>query len=318
MVQENYPQLPHEFVEIGEGCLSKSVAKLPKYVLSADQQQAMQAAIKQSDDELTKSQQISVTLQTLRCYACHERDGIGGVSGDRDPYFLTTNENLGPQGRIPPPLTGVGAKLKPKWMRQVLVSGRAIRPYVETRMPQYGADHVSHLVELFQQVDELPQVVVHEFDDPKEIRKVGTELVGSGGLNCVACHTFQQKPALTMPGVDLTEMAERLHKEWFFQYMRSPQAISPNTVMPSFWPGGKAIRKEILDGDTDQQIGAVWEYLQDGRQARVPRGLRREPIELLASDGHAAMLRRSYQGIGNGASGSATPEASILHLMQSS
>ena len=90
-----------------------------------------------------------------------------------------------------------------------------------------------------------------------------------------------------MPGVDLTEMADRLHKEWFFHYMRSPQAISQNTVMPSFWPGGKAIRKEILDGDTDQQIGAVWEYLQDGRQARVPRGLRREPIELLASDGHA-------------------------------
>jgi hypothetical protein len=98
--------------------------------------------------------------------------------------------------------------------------------------------------------------------------------------------------------VDLTEMADRLHKEWFFHYMRSPQAISQNTVMPSFWPGGKAIRKEILDGDTDQQIGAVWEYLQDGRQARVPRGLRREPIELLASDGRAAMLRRSYQGIG--------------------
>ncbi|HBV66716.1 MAG TPA: hypothetical protein DEF45_27295 [Rhodopirellula sp.] len=281
-----------------EGCLSESVAELPEYVLSAGQRLAMQAAIKQSGDQLTNSQQISVTLQTLRCYACHERDGIGGVSGERDPYFLTTNENLGPQGRIPPPLTGVGAKLKSKWMRQVLVSGRAIRPYVETRMPQYGADHVSHLVDLFQQVDDLPQVVMHEFDDPKEIRKIGTELVGSGGLNCIACHTFQQKPALTMPGVDLTEMAERLHKEWFFRYMRSPQAISPNTVMPSFWPGGKAIRKEILEGNTVQQIGAVWEYLRDGRQARVPRGLQREPMELLASDGHAAMLRRSYQGIG--------------------
>ncbi|MDA7914935.1 c-type cytochrome [bacterium] len=289
---------PMSSLRSGEGCLSKSVAKLPEYVLSDDQRNAMQAAIKKAGDELTKSQQINATLQTLRCYACHERDGIGGVGGERDPFFLTTNENLGPQGRIPPPLTGVGAKLKPKWMRQVLVSGRAIRPYVETRMPQYGADHVAHLVDLFQQVDELPHVVIHEFDDPKEIRKVGTELVGSGGLNCIACHTFQQKPALTMPGVDLTEMAERLHKEWFFQYMRSPQAISPNTVMPSFWPGGKAIRKEILDGDTDQQIGAVWEYLQDGRQARVPRGLRREPIELLASEGHAAMLRRSYQGIG--------------------
>ena len=289
---------PFRSLRSGEGCLSKATGKWPAFELSDGQRAAIQAAIEQSGNELTKSQQISVTLQTLRCYACHERDGIGGVSDARDPYFLTSNENLGPQGRIPPPLTGVGAKLKPKWMRQVLVSGRAIRPYVETRMPQYGADHVSHLVDLFQQVDELPQVAMHEFGDPKEIRKIGTELVGSGGLNCIACHTFQQKPALTMPGVDLTEMAERLHKEWFFQYMRSPQAISPNTVMPSFWPGGKAIRKEILDGDTDQQIGAVWEYLQDGRQARVPRGLRREPIELLASDGRAAMLRRSYQGIG--------------------
>ena len=281
-----------------QGCLSQTPGEWPVYRVSDVQRDAIQAAIKQSGDELTKSQQINVTLQGLRCYACHQRDGIGGVSGERDPYFLTANENLGPQGRIPPPLTGVGAKLKPKWMRQVLISGRGIRPYVETRMPQYGAEHVAHLVDLFEQVDELPKVSTHVFDDPKEIRKIGTELVGSGGLNCIACHTFQQKPALTMPGVDLTEMADRLHKEWFFRYMRSPQAISPNTVMPSFWPGGKAIRKEILDGDTDQQIGAVWEYLQDGRQARVPRGLRREPIELLASDGRAAMLRRSYQGIG--------------------
>lgn len=282
----------------GQGCLSQTPGEWPVYRVSDVQRDAIQAAIKQSGDELTKSQQINVTLQGLRCYACHQRDGIGGVSGERDPYFLTANENLGPQGRIPPPLTGVGAKLKPKWMRQVLISGRGIRPYVETRMPQYGAEHVAHLVDLFEQVDELPEVSTHVFDDPKEIRKIGTELVGSGGLNCIACHTFQQKPALTMPGVDLTEMADRLHKEWFFRYMRSPQAISPNTVMPSFWPGGKAIRKEILDGDTDQQIGAVWEYLQDGRQARVPRGLRREPIELLASDGRAVMLRRSYQGIG--------------------
>jgi len=289
---------PFRSLRTDQGCLSQATGEWPAYQMSDVQRDAIQAAIKQSGDELTKSQQINVTLQALRCYACHQRDGIGGVSGERDPYFLTANENLGPQGRIPPPLTGVGAKLKPKWMRQVLVSGRAIRPYVETRMPQYGAEHVAHLVDLFQQVDELPEVSTHEFDDPKEIRKVGTELVGSGGLNCIACHTFQQKPALTMPGVDLTEMADRLHKEWFFHYMRSPQAISQNTVMPSFWPGGKAIRKEILDGDTDQQIGAVWEYLQDGRQARVPRGLRREPIELLASDGRAAMLRRSYQGIG--------------------
>ncbi len=68
--------------------------------------------------------------------------------------------------------------------------------------------------------------------------------------------------------------------------------------MPSFWPGGKAIRNEILDGDPHQQIEAIWQYLLDGRQARAPRGLHLEPIELLATDDQAVMLRRSYQGIG--------------------
>jgi hypothetical protein len=92
-------------------------------------------------------------------------------------------------------------------------------------------------------------------------------------------------------------MAERLQKEWFYRYLQSPQSLSPRTVMPTFWPGGKAIRQDILDGQAEQQIEAIWQYLQEGRQARTPRGLVQEPIELLAGD-EAVMLRRSYQGIG--------------------
>ena len=57
------------------------------------------------------------------------------------------------------------------------------------------------------------------------------------------------------------------------------------------------MRKDILAGNADQQIEALWQYLLDGRQARTPRGLIREPIELLATD-EAVMLRRSYSGIG--------------------
>jgi hypothetical protein len=237
-------------------------------------------------------------METFRCFACHTRDDLGGVSDDRNEFFHTANQNLGPQGRLPPTLTGVGAKLKPKWLREVLVSGREIRPYMKTRMPQYGTLNVAHLVDLFQQVDHLPEVELGRVTDRKEIKKVGTELVGSGGLNCIACHTFQQKLSQTMPAVDLTEMSERLHKQWFFQYLRSPQLLSPYTVMPSFWPGGQAIRKDILEGETNQQIEAIWQYLLDGRQARTPRGLHREPIELLATADQAVMLRRSFQGIG--------------------
>ncbi|MFK7822413.1 MAG: hypothetical protein AB8G99_27205, partial [Planctomycetaceae bacterium] len=56
-------------------------------------------------------------------------------------------------------------------------------------------------------------------------------------------------------------------------------------------------RQDILDGDSHQQIAAIWEWMKEGRQARTPRGLVRKPMELLASN-EAVMLRRSYPGIG--------------------
>ena len=97
-----------------------------------------------------------------------------------DTYFHSQNENLGPQGRIPPTLTHVGAKLKPKWMRQVLVSGRAIRPYINTRMPQYGTENVEPLVPLFQELDELPPIDRAPIGDPSRPRSWGRSWLAAG------------------------------------------------------------------------------------------------------------------------------------------
>ncbi len=284
-------------VRLEEGCLSGRSGNWPTFSLSAAQRDSIRAALSRETQDLSRQEQLGVTLTAFRCLNCHQRDELGGASADRNPHFQTTNQNLGPQGRIPPTLTGVGAKLNAKWMRQVLVSGRAIRPYVLTRMPQYGTENVEHLVDLFQEADELPAVDYPKFKDQKEMRKVGGEMVGTGGLNCIVCHTFQLKKAANMPAVDLTQMAERLQQDWFYHYMRNPQQLSRNTIMPSFWPGGRAMRRDILDGDRDMQIEAIWQYPPDGRQARTPRGLIREPLELLATD-EAVMLRRSYPGIG--------------------
>jgi putative heme-binding domain-containing protein len=280
-----------------EGCLSDKKGNWPAYQLNDSQRALIRAALRRETKALTDKERVDLTLSAFNCLSCHQRGELGGVSPERDEYFQTTNQNLGQQGRIPPTLTGVGAKLKPKWLREVLVSGRAIRPYMQTRMPQFGADNVGHLVSLFERTDQVAEVKFAQYPDQEQIKKAGHALVGSGGLNCIACHTFQQKPAETMPAVDLTEMAVRLRQEWFYQYMRDPQRISPNTVMPSFWPGGHAMRKDILQGDTDLQIEALWQYLLDERQARTPQGLINEPMELIATD-EAVMLRRSYNEIG--------------------
>ena len=283
--------------KLDAGCLSGRTGAWPRYSLSAADTAAIRAALS-STPKLNAEDHIAVHLTSQRCLNCHTRGDLGGIADNRDSYFQTINPNLGPQGRVPPPLTGVGAKLKPQWMRQVLVLGRGIRPYVKTRMPKFEAANVESLIDRFQELDhqtELPSI--KHAVKKQDMRKAGYELAGTGGLNCIVCHTFQGKPAATMPAVDLTNMAERLHKDWFRRYMRDPQRLSPNTVMPSFWPGGKAIRKDVLAGDPDQQVEALWEWLLEGRQARAPRGLIRKPMELLATD-EAVMLRRSYQNIG--------------------
>lgn len=278
----------------GQG--SETPTRAPKFSLTVSERSNIQAALASIETSLSPQDHIDISLTHFNCTSCHSRDNLGGVSDERSQYFQTTNLNLGEQGRIPPSLTGVGAKLKPKWMRDVLVNSRNIRPYMKTRMPQFGEENIGHLIDLFQKHDQLKQADFATFDDQKAMRQEGLELVGNKGLNCVACHTYQFKISDTMPAVDLTEMSDRLKKNWFYQYMLAPQAYSPNTVMPSFWPSGKSIRPD-LPGTPEHQVEAVWQYLLDGRQARAPRGVIREPLEIVVKQ-KARMLRRSYPNIG--------------------
>jgi len=281
-----------------KGCLAAAGNRgaAPKFELTEAELKQITAALPSISQKLKPDQQINVSLKAFNCIACHSRDDLGGVSVDRNPHFKTEDQNLGEQGRLPPTLTGVGAKLKPAWMRDVMVNGRKIRPYMNTRMPQFGEDNIGHLLPLFQATDKLSPTEFSKFDDQQAMRKKGHVLAGEKGLNCVACHTYKYKISDTMPAVDLTEMAERLKKDWFFQYMKDPQAFVPNTVMPSFWPDGKAIRADI-EGDADHQVEALWQYLIDGRQARTPAGVLREPLEIVVTD-EARLLRRAYPGIG--------------------
>ena len=296
-------------VDADRGCLSDAAdGEWPGYNLTETERQLLSQFVGGHLSE--EPQPVMAAMATLRCYSCHQRDGVGGVDPDRDEYFRTVDFNLGPQGRIPPPLTGVGNKLNPRWLRQVLVSGRSVRPYMKTRMPRFGVQQVEPLVDLLTAQDDQPDREYRQFADNrerKEPKAAGHQLAGNQGLNCIACHTFQRKPAATMSALDLTEMTERLQRDWFVDYLLQPQRMSPGTVMPSFWPGGRAIRRQILDGDTNQQLEALWVYLEEGRQARVPSGLIQESLQLLATD-EAVMLRRSWPGIGKRGIGVGYPE----------
>ena len=283
-------------VRAGEGCLSEQRGAWPHYPLSATQRAAMQAALADGARAWEPAAMVQFTLTRLNCIACHQRDELGGVATTRSEYFTGSEESLGEQGRIPPPLTGVGAKLKSPWLREVVANGAGVRPSMNTRMPKFGAAHTEPLVAWLKQIDALPPAKFERVPRAAKPDNVGRELAGTKGLNCIACHTFRGRKA-AIGGPELTTMTERLEESWFHHFLAQPQRFAPLTVMPGFWPDGKSPLPDVLGGDPGQQRDALWQFLSRGPEAGEPAGLVLEPLVLEVRD-EAVIVRRAFPGIG--------------------
>ncbi len=283
-----------EDADFTRGCLSDATGPGPRYRLSEAQVQAIAAALRAKPGADSDKLVVAKTMTAFRCIACHVRDDYGGVPEEYNPFFTGSEPNLGDDGRIPPPLTLLGAKLRPAWMKKVLFDGESVRPYMGTRMPQYGVANLGHLPELVRRLDvlESPPMTIppSEHRSPseqaleKELRAGGRELLGDKGLNCIACHRFNGKPALANQGMDLMTTFPRLEPGYFNRYLRNPGAFRPRTIMPSAWPDGVAVHKTILDGDADKQITAIWYYLSLGTSAADPPGLRPVNTQITVDD----------------------------------
>jgi len=295
------------------GCLSATPGKSPRFNLSDDQTKAIRAALAQKPDPISDKTLLATTLTAFNCIACHVRDDFGGVSADRNPHFTTSEINLGDEARIPPPLTLVGAKLQPVALKKMLFDGDSVRPYMFTRMPQYGELNLAHLPKLFARMDAVKKF---EFSLPnvenrnekerareQEMRAAGRELLGNKAFNCVACHSFNGKSS-GFKGIDLMISYQRLQPSWFYRYMIDPGAFRPRTIMPTSWPDGKANSKTVLNGNTDRQIEAIWYYLSLGTSAADPSGITTTATKLDVTDATRTYRGRSsvagYRGIAVG------------------
>ncbi len=297
-----------------DSCIGKAVAKgLPKYALSDEARAAVQTtlgALGELAKPLAPAEQINRTMSALNCFACHNRAQRGGAEGPRRDYFTSAGgADVGDEGRLPPSLNGVGAKLKPEAIASILWQGAVARPYMQTRMPQFGEENVKHLVPAFDSADSTSNPLPEPPAFASSV-STGRKLVGVNGLACVACHTFKQQQ-LGIPAVDLTLMHNRLKFDWFHRYVIDPQSLRPGTRMLSFWPGGHAVNKQIAGGDTDRQIEAIWYYLAKGAEADPPDGLIKAKMELVP-DKEAIIYRNFILGAGARAIGVGYPERANL------
>lgn len=298
------------------GCLADHVpAGAPKFDLSPAQRAALRktvAAAAKLPQPLAPGLRVAQTMTRLNCYACHSRKGLGGpFEAGRSDWFKVHGEaDLGDEGRVPPHLSLVGMKLKPAWLTKVIAEGPKVRPYMATRMPQFGSAHAAALAPAFIEADKQPDAQPEPSLTERDAR-FGWKLVGRDGLSCIACHTFTTYGSMGIPALALEEMAGRVTWDWFRRYLPDPASLRPGTRMPTFWPEGKAVNTAILGGQTDPQIKAIWAWLNDGAKAEVPSGLVRGRKEIVA-DKEAVIYRHFIEGAGSRAIGVGYPEKANL------
>jgi len=275
-------------------CLANPTAGMPRYGLDAAQAEAIRVALRatSSADESESGQLVHHRMLQLNCYACHQRDtvlsqgdkaaSLGGVGRYRKPYFeMVEQVDLGDEGRLPPPLTGVGNKLLPKVLKAVFDQRTAVyRRHMKARMPAYHTNAVKDLVEKLPVVDQAgnkgESVVFGKVSD--SLLRAGHELSGTG---CVECHYYRGESLPGVVGLDLAGITSRVRPEWFHDFVLDPGALKSRTRMPTFFPDGKSNRPDLLDGDVEKQIASLWFYLKDITNQPLP-----EKIEKVRSQNY--------------------------------
>ncbi|WDQ15305.1 c-type cytochrome [Rhodopirellula sp. P2] len=256
-------------------------------------------------------QLIQQRFLELNCYACHEREEIGGVGRYRKAHFESTAlADLGDEGRLPPGLTGVGAKLTSAWMRKVLEGHPAtrLRPHMTIRMPKFPQPEVEPLVRALEAADQgSPLSDADVFADHVPLAETGMRLTQVG---CIQCHVFDGQALAGVVGIDLGGVTNRIRPSWFREFVLDPGSRKRGTRMPSFFPDGTSQSPNVFGGDAEKQIAALWSYLKHSDQVGVPPKI----AEALAANYELKpvetplMLRTFMQGVGTHAIAVGFPE----------
>ncbi|MFN5284405.1 MAG: hypothetical protein ACK5KS_06240, partial [Planctomyces sp.] len=223
----------------------------------------------------------SLLLRRNGCLACHERDGVSGLSA-RAAEIESRREDLRGQSEylIPPALTAVGDRLRDEVLLEA-IQGRSVErrlPWLLVRMPRFpladseAATIAGGLIAEDRIPDEADSLRADLFEhlNPQhpslatsEQLVSGTQMAGAAGFNCIACHKAGRfEPRNVAPGTrgsDLLVMGRRLRSRYFMRWMQNPIRVLPGIEMP-------AIRRP-LDRDPaeslNQQFAVLWTALAD-------------------------------------------------------
>jgi mono/diheme cytochrome c family protein len=215
-----------------------------------------------------------VAFKRFNCLACHNRDGEGGLTPDLVEELRRYEKAENAEAVSPPPLTGVGHKLRTPWLREVLTRAGRARPWMALRMPQFGEAQVGRLPEALAALEGAePDDQVHKVPLTSAKIDAGRFLIGKNAFGCISCHDLARIPNTGTRGPDLAFMNQRVRYEWYRRWLEQPQRLAPGTRMPTVFNEGKSTIPTVLGGSPDAQAEAMWAYLSLGPGLPLPEGL---------------------------------------------
>lgn len=247
----------------------------PNWALDPAQIKAIKAAMAslKNPETTTKPDELPFRLLQQNCYACHDRNQLGGIGRYRKPYFETVGHvDIGDEGRLPPTLTVVGSKHTTNWINNVLNGKGNVRPFMTIRMPVFPAEVTKPLPVLFATADagttkQSNEASVFAAADKKILVEAGRQLMDTG---CVQCHAFKGEVLPGVIGVDLEGVTQRVHPNWLHDFLKDPGSLKARTRMPTFFPNGQSQNHDVLNGDVELQIAAMHAYLKDLSNQPLP------------------------------------------------
>jgi cytochrome c2 len=266
---------PIAIENLSDGCLAEMGAARhvapdyapADYALAASQRDALRVFLRRPADSLSAdppAEAAARLVKTLRCTACHARDG----KPSRLTVLLPEEGTTGLPPESIPQLTWVGEKLKPAWTRELLSGEREnrSRPWLRARMPAFPAYAQALSIGLAAEHGIGSDATPHESLDPQTI-ELGRQLtLKDRGLDCRQCHTLDRSAVLqehNAQGIGLLEVKDRMRYDFYRRWVLDPLRIDPGTKMPKFAADGQTTTtKHILDGDARAQFDALWRYIQ--------------------------------------------------------
>ena len=248
-----------------QGCVaaeSKADSKAPQFGFSSEQREALKAfgaTDRQSLARHVPAEFAERQTRLLNCNGCH-----GQVEGF-------------------PPLEVLGGKLKPEWAAKFIAGEISYKPrtekhprgdpWLEIRMPSFKSRATLLANGLAAQHGYSPHAPAEPPID-MDLAKIGQKLIGKdGGFSCISCHGVGNMEALEVfesEGINFAYSSERLLPEYYRRWVRNPLAIDAQTKMPVYFEEGKSPLTEVLDGDAEKQITAIWQYLRLGPKMPPP------------------------------------------------